>query len=152
MACNQGVGTGILGNLAGCTLVYGHTGAPALFKWLPGPESALVAGRLFYMLSWFSLGACVLLFAMAWLDDGRLARQSGYLALGLVAGSALLELVWVFPLMKTMRADMALLAGDALAAKRASFGTLHAVSTVLYAIKMIAVLYFGLVRYRVKAV
>ena len=29
--------------------------APGLFKWLPRPEAGLVAGRLFYMLSWYSL-------------------------------------------------------------------------------------------------
>ena len=35
--------------------------APGLFKWLARADAGLVAGRLFVMLSWYSVGATVLL-------------------------------------------------------------------------------------------
>jgi hypothetical protein len=63
---------------------------------------------------------------------------------------ALSELFWLQPHMDTLRQAMAGLQGDELANMRADFGNLHAVSSVLYSIKMIGALAWGLGRFSVK--
>lgn len=125
--------------------------APALFKWLPRPEAGLVAGRLFYMMSWYSLavGTLLFLFSSGALVFERASRALQALALVVVAVCAV-ELLWLHPQMQDMRAVMNSAPPEQAEQLRAGFGTMHAVSSVLYSIKMIAGLLWGLGRYTVK--
>lgn len=125
--------------------------APALFKWLPRPEAGLVAGRLFYMLSWYSLlvGSLMLLFSMGLAFFQRSGRALHVLAL-VVVGVCAVELLWLHPQMQDMRALMSTAPADQVEQIRSNFGKMHAVSSVMYSIKMIAGLLWGLGRYTVK--
>jgi hypothetical protein len=51
--------------------------------------------------------------------------------------------------MNTLREAMAGLQGDELAAMRSQFGNMHAISSVLYSVKMIGALVWGLNRFGV---
>ncbi|HEY1059609.1 MAG TPA: DUF4149 domain-containing protein [Limnobacter sp.] len=125
--------------------------APGLFKWLPRPEAGLVAGRLFYMLSVFSVAASLVLVALSNTAGALNAGLKGNALVLLVLAVGVVELAWMHPHMAHMRDAMSNATGDELAALKASFGNMHAVSSVLYSVKMIAVLLWGLDRYGVKA-
>ena len=124
--------------------------APGLFKWLPRPEAGLVAGRLFYMLALYSLVTSGVLLALSnFAGELRAGLRLNVLMLVILAVS-LLELVWLQPHMESLRAAMANLQGDELAAMRSQFGNMHAISSVLYSVKMIGALVWGLNRFGVK--
>ncbi len=123
--------------------------APGLFKWLPRPEAGLVAGRLFYMLALYSLVIGVVLLAVSNLGmDLKLSLVVNALMVIVVAIS-LLELTWIQPCMGKLRAVMATLEGSELTAVRRKFDCFHVLSSVLYSIKMMVALVWGLNRYRV---
>lgn len=124
--------------------------APGLFKWLPRPEAGLVAGRLFYMLSCYSLITSLVLLALSNFGAQARAGLKTNALMVVVLLVCAVELLWLHPHMNGLRQTMSTLQGDELAAMRASFGNLHAVSSVLYSIKMIAALVWGLSRYAVK--
>lgn len=125
--------------------------APGLFKWLPRPEAGLVAGRLFYMLSCYSLATSLVLLALSnFGTQAKAGLKINLVMLGVVA-VCVVELAWLHPHMNGLRQAMSSLEGDELAAMRASFGNLHAISSVLYSVKMIGALVWGLSRYTVKA-
>lgn len=119
--------------------------APALFKWLPRPEAGLVAGRLFYMMSWFSLVTSAVLLALSNLTHGFNLRQALTLTLLAVLAVSAIELTWLHPTMQTMREMMTVADTQTQAAIREEFGHMHAVSSLLYALKMIAGLAWGVV-------
>ena len=123
--------------------------APGLFKWLPRPEAGLVAGRLFYMLALYSLvSSAVLLTLSNFAGELRASlRLNGLMAV--VLGVSVVELAWLQPNMNTLREAMAGLQGDELAAMRSQFGNMHAISSVLYSVKMIGALVWGLNRFGV---
>lgn len=125
--------------------------APALFKWLPRPEAGLVAGRLFYMLSWYSLllGSLMFVFSMGMGVFERSGKALHALAL-IVVGVCAVELLWLHPQMQDMRAMISSAPAEQVEQIRSGFGKMHAVSSVLYSIKMIAGLLWGLGRYTVK--
>ena len=124
--------------------------APALFKWLPRPEAGLVAGRFFYMLALYSLVSSGLLLALSNLKGELRAGMRLNAVLMVVLVVALVELLWLHPHMNTLRQSMASLPDDGVAAIRAEFGNLHALSSVLYSVKMIGALVWGLGRFTVK--
>lgn len=117
--------------------------APALFRWLPRAQAGLVAGRLFYMMSWYSLLSCLFLMAFSKL-------QFKWILFGVLAVCAF-ELLWLHPHMGHLRQAMQEASAEDLQALKASFGTLHIVSSVLYAIKMVGALLWGLGRFSIKA-
>jgi len=123
--------------------------APGLFKWLPRPEAGLVAGRLFYMLALYSLVSSAVLLALSnFAGELRASfRLSGLMAV--ILAVSVIELAWLQPYMNTLRAAMADLQGDELAAMRSQFGNMHAISSVLYSVKMIGALVWGLNRFGV---
>lgn len=124
--------------------------APGLFKWLPRPEAGLVAGRLFYMLALYSLVTSGVLLALSnFAGELRAGLRLNVLMLVILAVS-LLELIWLQPHMEGLRAAMGNLQGDELAAMRSQFGNMHAISSVLYSVKMIGALVWGLNRFGVK--
>lgn len=124
--------------------------APGLFKWLARPEAGLVAGRLFYMLSLYSLGTGLLLLVLS--NVVAVARATTKLSalMVIIVVVSVVELAWLNPQMDSLRAAMTTMQGDELAAMRSQFGNLHAVSSVLYAVKMIGALLWGLGRFSVK--
>ncbi|HEX4855436.1 MAG TPA: DUF4149 domain-containing protein [Limnobacter sp.] len=124
--------------------------APGLFKWLPRPEAGLVAGRLFYMLALYSLITSAVLLALSNLAGELKAGWKVNMLLLVILGVSLVELSWLQPHMDSLRAAMAGLEGDELAAMRGRFGNLHAVSSVLYSVKMIGALAWGLGRFCVR--
>ena len=124
--------------------------APGLFKWLPRPEAGLVAGRFFYMLALYSLVSCGLLLALSNLNKELRAGMRLNAVLLVVLVVTLVELLWLHPHMNTLRQSMASLPDDGVAAIRAEFGNLHALSSVLYSVKMIGALVWGLGRFTVK--
>lgn len=124
--------------------------APGLFKWLARPEAGLVAGRLFYMLSLYSLGTGLLLLVLSNVATAARATTKLSSLMVVIVAVSVVELAWLNPHMDALRATMATLQGDELAAMRSQFGNLHAVSSVLYAIKMIGALVWGLGRFSVK--
>lgn len=126
--------------------------APGLFKWLPRPEAGLVAGRLFYMLALYSLITSVVLLFLSNLAGELKAGWKSNGLLVVILAVSLSELLWLQPHMDSLRAAMAGLQGDELAAMRSRFGNLHAVSSVLYSVKMIGALVWGLGRFTVKPV
>jgi hypothetical protein len=116
--------------------------APALFRWLPRAHAGLVAGRLFYMMSWYSLLTCALLLAFSKL-------QFKWVLVGVLA-VCVLELLWLHPRLGQLRQTMQEASADELLVLKASFGTLHMVSSALYAIKMVGAFLWGLRRFSVK--
>jgi hypothetical protein len=124
--------------------------APGLFKWLPRPEAGLVAGRLFYMLALYSLVTSGVLLALSNFAGELRAGLKVNLLMAVILGVSVFELAWLQPHMDTLRAAMAGLEGEALAAMRSQFGNLHAMSSVLYSVKMIGALVWGLSRFGVK--
>ena len=126
--------------------------APGLFKWLPRPEAGLVAGRLFYMLTLYSLVTSGLLLALSNFAGELRAGLKVNLLMAVILGVSVFELAWLQPQMDTLRAAMSGLEGDALAAMRSQFGNLHAMSSMLYSVKMIGALVWGLSRFGVKPV
>ncbi|WP_138517566.1 DUF4149 domain-containing protein [Limnobacter alexandrii] len=124
--------------------------APGLFKWLPRPEAGLVAGRLFYMLALYSLFSSALLLALSNLAGELRAGFRINVLMAVILAVSLVELVWLQPYMNDLRTAMSTLEGEALAAMRSKFGNMHAVSSVLYSIKMIGALVWGLNRFGVK--
>ncbi|HEX4842511.1 MAG TPA: DUF4149 domain-containing protein [Limnobacter sp.] len=125
--------------------------APGLFKWLPRPEAGLVAGRLFYMLTWFSVFVSVVLLVLSNTAGELRAATKVNMLMGVIAAVCVLELAWLHPLMDGMRQAMVTAEGQALAALKSRFGNMHAVSSVLYSVKMIGALVWGLSRYSVKS-
>jgi hypothetical protein len=134
--------------------------APSLFKWLPRPEAGLVAGRLFYMMSWGSGLLALVLLCLAVLNQGvLLGATSNFFGLRwpVLFIPALLMLVvllvvaveiWgIHPHMRDLRQAMAQAAPELVPMLKAEFGRMHAYSTTVYAIKMMAVLVWGLLRY-----
>ena len=111
--------------------------APGLFKWLPRPEAGLVAGRLFYMLALYSLVSSAVLLALSnFAGELRASlRLSGLMAV--ILAVSVIELTWLQPHMNAMRSQ---------------FGNMHAISSVLYSVKMIGALVWGLNRFGVKKV
>jgi len=126
--------------------------APALFKWLPRADAGLVAGRLFYMMSWYSLVMAVLLQAVAYGAAGLCERASGKarFALWAVLLVCAVELLWLHPTMQSLRETMTSVTETELEAIRAQFGRLHGVSSALYGAKAVAALVWGLSRYQIK--
>lgn len=124
--------------------------APGLFKWLPRPEAGLVAGRLFYMLALYSLVTSGVLLALSNLAGELRAGLRLNVLMAVILAVSVLELVWLQPHMDSLRAAMASLQGDELAAMRSQFGNMHAASSVLYSVKMIGALVWGLNRFGVK--
>ncbi|MDX1670275.1 MAG: DUF4149 domain-containing protein [Limnobacter sp.] len=121
---------------------------PALFKWLPRPEAGLVAGRLFYLMAWFSALAAGLLLILAILQR-KLTEQKVFVGLmALVILVAVAELSWLNPLMQSMRQEMSSADAGQVQALREKFGTIHSVSSILYASKMIAGLVAGLLVFK----
>lgn len=121
--------------------------APALFKWLPRPEAGLVAGRLFYMMSWYSVVMSGLLL-IANVIDGRIGRMRwGAAALIVVLVVCVVELVWMHPTMQGMRAAMHLAEPAEVEKLRTQFGHMHAISSAMYATKMIGGLAWGISRF-----
>ncbi|HEX4879318.1 MAG TPA: DUF4149 domain-containing protein [Limnobacter sp.] len=125
--------------------------APGLFKWLPRPEAGLVAGRLFYMLTWFSVFVSLALLVLSNTAGELRAATKASVLMGVIAAVCLVELAWLHPLMDGMRHAIASAEGQALAELKSRFGNMHAVSSVLYSVKMIGALVWGLSRYGVKA-
>jgi glucan phosphoethanolaminetransferase (alkaline phosphatase superfamily) len=123
---------------------------PGLFKWLPRPEAGLVAGRFFYMLSWYSLGSGALLLVLSSCTGVAKSALKLHSIVLIVLLVSLIELLWLHPHMRELRQAMQALQGEQLGAAKAKFGTMHAVSSVLYSIKMIAGLLWGLSRYTTK--
>lgn len=125
--------------------------APGLFKWLPRPEAGLVAGRLFYMLSWYTVITSVFLLGIStWLGAVQASVRLNIL-MGAMLLLAVVELLWMHPTMSQMRQAMTDAAPDMLPMMKAHFGRMHAISSVLYAMKMIGGLAWGLSRYTVKS-
>lgn len=124
--------------------------APGLFKWLPRPEAGLVAGRLFYMLALYSLFSSALLLTLSNLAGDLRAGFRINVLMAVILAVSLVELVWLQPYMNDLRTAMSTLEGEELAAMRSKFGNMHAVSSVLYSIKMIGALVWGLNRFGVK--
>lgn len=122
--------------------------APALFKWLPRPEAGLVAGRMFYLMSWYSTIVAGLLILLSGMRTGFSIRSGLMWALGLIALLGVLELLWLTPVMHEMRQAMSVANAEQVAGLRAQFGTMHAVSSVLYAVKMIAGLTWGVLTFQ----
>ena len=123
--------------------------APGLFKWLPRPEAGLVAGRSFYMLALYSLvSSAVLLTLSNFAGELRASLRLNAL-MAVILGVSVVELAWLQPHMNTLREAMAGLQGDELAAMRSQFGNMHAISSVLYSVKMIGALVWGLNRFGV---
>ncbi|WP_370261096.1 DUF4149 domain-containing protein [Limnobacter sp.] len=125
--------------------------APGLFKWLPRPEAGLVAGRLFYMLTWFSVFVSVVLLVLPNVFSQMRASTKLNALMVLIVAVCVVELAWLHPVMDGMRQAMATAEGQELSALRSKFGNMHAVSSVLYSVKMIGALVWGLGRYGVKA-
>jgi hypothetical protein len=123
--------------------------APGLFKWLPRPEAGLVAGRLFYMLALYSLFTSAVLLFLSNFVNGLRAGTKVNVLMAVISGVCVLELAWLHPHMNELREGMSTLQGDDLAEMRSRFGNIHALSTVLYSIKMIGALVWGLSRYGV---
>lgn len=121
--------------------------APALFKWLPRPEAGLVAGRLFYMMSWYSVVMAGLLLLANMADQSMARMKWGVAAMVLVLVGSVVELAWMHPTMQTMRAAMAGADMSEVDHLRTQFGHMHAVSSVMYAIKMIGGLAWGISRF-----
>lgn len=121
--------------------------APALFKWLPRPEAGLVAGRLFYMLALYSLLASLVLLALSNLSAQYRSGLKASLLLVVILAVSVVELLCLQPYMDSLRAAMVDLQGDELAAMRSQFGSLHAISSVLYSVKMIGAMVWGLNRF-----
>lgn len=123
--------------------------APGLFKWLPRPEAGLVAGRLFYMLALYSLVSSAVLLALSnFAGESRASLRLNAL-MAVILAVSVVELAWLQPHMNTLREAMAGLQGDELAAMRSQFGNMHAISSVLYSVKMIGALVWGLNRFGV---
>lgn len=124
--------------------------APGLFKWLPRPEAGLVAGRLFYMLALYSAITSVVLLVLSNVaGDLRAGLRQNVLML-VVLAVCVVELLWLQPHMGELREAMSSLQGDELEVMRSQFGNLHAVSSVLYSVKMIGGMVWGLSRFAVK--
>ena len=124
--------------------------APGLFKWLPRPEAGLVAGRLFYMLSWYSLVSSFVLVALSNTAGQFNAGLKLNLLFVLVFVLCAFELLWLHPTMTSMRQTMTQATPDMVAALRTQFDYMHMVSSVLYSIKMVAGLVWGIGRFDVK--
>ena len=124
--------------------------APGLFKWLPRPEAGLVAGRLFYMLALYSLVTSSVLLALSNFVGELRAGMRVNVLMAVILAVSILELVWLQPHMDSLRVAMSTLQGDELAAMRSQFGNMHAISSVLYSVKMIGALVWGLNRFGVK--
>lgn len=118
--------------------------APALFHWLPHAEAGLVASRLFHVMSWYSLLSCVLLLGLSKLE-------LKWIALGVIAVCAL-ELLWLHPRMGQLRQAMSIAPLEQQLVLKPLFGTLHMVSSVLYAIKMVGGLAWGVCRYSARTI
>lgn len=123
--------------------------APGLFKWLARPEAGLVAGRLFYMLSWYSVFTSLLLLALSNFAGELKAGLRLNAIVGVLVAVSVLELAWLHPYMDSLRQGIAMADGDELARLRSQFGNMHAVSSVLYSVKMIGALAWGLGRFTV---
>jgi len=123
--------------------------APDLFKWLPRPEAGLVAGRLFYMLALYSLVSSAVLLALSNFAGELRASLRLNALMAVILGVSVVELAWLQPHMNTLREAMAGLQGDELAVMRSQFGNMHAISSVLYSVKMIGALVWGLNRFGV---
>lgn len=124
--------------------------APGLFKWLPKVEAGLAASRLFYMLALYSLITSAVLLALSNLAGELRAVMRVNWLMAVVFVVSVLELAWLHPQMDTLRTTMASLQGDELVAMRSHFGSLHIISSVLYSVKMIGALVWGLNRFGVK--
>ena len=124
--------------------------APGLFKWLPRPEAGLVASRLFYMLALYSLVTSGVLLVLSNLAGELRAGMRVNILMVIILLVSVAELAWIQPHMNTLRDAMVGLQGEALAATRSQFGSMHAISNMLYSVKMIAALVWGLSRFGVK--
>ena len=124
--------------------------APGLFKWLPRPEAGLVAGRVFFMLALYSLVTSGVLLALSNFAGELRAGSRLNVLLAVILAVSVIELAWLQPHMDGLRAAMVNLQGDELAAMRSQFGNMHAISSVLYSVKMIGALVWGLNRFGVK--
>jgi hypothetical protein len=120
--------------------------APGLFKWLPREEAGLVASRFFFFLAWSNISSPSLLALLALLAPEKI-RKSAWISLGLIVALALTTLFVVQPQMAGLRELMQGASGDELAAAKAQFGRLHAVSTVMFSVQMLAGLWFGWMRF-----
>lgn len=124
--------------------------APGLFKWLPRPEAGLVAGRLFYMLALYSLVTSGVLLALSNFAGELRAGLRLNMLMAVILTVSVVELAWLHPYMDSLRAAMTDMQGEELDAMRSQFGNMHAISSVLYSVKMIGALVWGLNRFGVK--
>ncbi|MCE2679495.1 MAG: DUF4149 domain-containing protein [Burkholderiales bacterium] len=120
--------------------------APGLFKWLPREEAGMVASRFFFFLAWSNISTPSLLMLFSWASPEK-PRRSAWVSLLLIMGLALLALFVMQPQMAELRLLMQNASGDELASAKAQFGRLHAVSTVMFSLQMLAGLWWGWMRY-----
>ena len=144
--------------------------APSLFKWLPRPEAALVAARLFYMAAWGAGFVALLLPLLAVFNKATAMRgmaapkpnakhaqhflQQTIFSLrwplglmALVLAAVAVELWCIHPHMKALRHTMAEAAPALVPVLKAEFARMHAYSATVYAVKMVGMLVWGLLRY-----
>jgi hypothetical protein len=120
--------------------------APGLFKWLPREEAGMVASRFFFFLAWSNISTPSLLMLFSWASPEK-PRRSAWISLLLIMGLALLALFVMQPQMAELRVLMQNASGDELVSAKAQFGRLHAVSTVMFSLQMLAGLWWGWMRY-----
>jgi hypothetical protein len=120
--------------------------APGLFKWLPREEAGMLASRFFFFLAWSNISTPSLLMLFSWAGPEK-PRRSAWFSLLLIMGLALLALFMMQPRMAELRLVMQTASGDELQVAKEQFGLLHAVSTVMFSLQMLAGLWWGWVRY-----
>jgi len=117
---------------AGVLLAIATLAAPAAFATLPSAEAGRVVGWIFWREAWFSLGLAALLLLLR-LGDGREGREGRPVDLALLLAAAACTGLGYFalqPLMAAARAGQGLL----------SFGQLHGISLLCFALKLLCVL------------
>lgn len=120
--------------------------APGLFKWLSAQDAGSLASRFFFFLAWSNISSPSLLALLALLSPEPV-RKSAWVSLGLIVCLALVALYVMQPQMAELRTFMATASGDELAQAKASFGRLHAVSSVMFSVQMLAGLWYGWMRF-----
>jgi len=114
---------------AGLLLCIAAIAAPAAFGALPSAEAGQVVSRIFIREAWLSLGLAALLLAL----QRRRPAQPGLGNVALLWATVVCTLLGYFAVQSLMPAARV---GQGVL----SFGQLHLISTVFYAIKTLAVL------------
>lgn len=121
---------------AGALLAIALIAAPALFMSLERPLAGQVAGRIFMVEAYASLGLAVLLF----LVERGIARQDAAEGKGsMVSGNLLLVLGALMCTVAGYFALQPMMAAARAGSGRFTFAQLHAASTLLYALKAMLV-------------